>query len=96
MPTLLHLRARPSVRYLPTCLLSCVPNYAHTCLLTNLLTAHLDALDRLDVVGQLLVLSDPLVLPPTEAHLVMVRVRVRVRGRVRVGVRVRVPRRTLG
>ena len=70
--------------------------YYYYLLLLLLLLLHLDALDRLDVIGQLLVLSDPLVLPPTEAHLVMVRVRVRVRGRVRVGVRVRVPRRTLG
>ena len=32
---LLHLRARPSVRYLPTYFPTGVPNYAPTCLLTN-------------------------------------------------------------
>ena len=49
-------------------LLTDLLTYSLACSLTYLLTIHLDALDRLDVIGQLLVLAHALVLPPTQAH----------------------------
>ena len=57
-----------TAEYVPAYLPTCVPDYSRTCLLTNLLAAHLDALYRLDVIRQLLVLSHPLILPPAEAN----------------------------